>query len=162
MANEIKIRVQLDPSCREPEVIIRAKEKTALIEEITAAIESCARRDEKQIPAYRDGALTLLNQREIVRVYTENKRLIVRTAQGGFEAKNTLQNVEALLNPDMFLRISRFELVNLNKIQSFDFNVSGTIKVNFEDGSSTWAARRYVRAIEQRLNPTENAKEAQA
>lgn len=151
MKSEIRVRVRVDPSCREPEVIIRTRERTARVNEIAAAVEKLVRSDEKDLPVYRGGVLTLLRPRDVICVYTENKRLIVRAAQGEFESKSTLQGIETQLNPDLFLRISRFEIVNLGKILNFDFSVSGTIKVTFEDGSSTWVARRYVRAIEQRL-----------
>ncbi|MBR4538919.1 MAG: LytTR family transcriptional regulator DNA-binding domain-containing protein [Clostridia bacterium] len=153
MKSEIRVRVQVDPSCREPEVIIRTRERTARVDEIAAAVANLVRNDEKNLSVYRGGTRTLLRQREIIRVYTENKRLVVCSAQGEFESRSTLQGVEAQLNPDLFLRISRFEIVNLGKILNFDFSVSGTIKVTFEDGSSTWVARRYVRAIEERLAP---------
>ena len=49
------------------------------------------------------------------------------------------------------MRISRFEIININWVSSFDLSTAGTIQVIFEDGSVAWVSRRYVRAIEQRL-----------
>ena len=63
----------------------------------------------------------------------------------------TLAEMEARLNRCRFLRISRSEIINLNKVSNFDFSLSGTIQVHFDDGSSTWVARRYVRAIQEIL-----------
>lgn len=151
MKDEITVRVQIDPSCPAPEVIIRADKRTPLIDEIAAAVQACVRSGDQRVAAYRGGAMSLISQRDIIRVYTESKRLILRAAQGEYEMKGTLQSAEAQLNAEMFLRISRFEIVNINWIESFDMSTAGTIRVVFEDGSVAWVARRYVRAIEQRL-----------
>ena len=37
---EMKIRVELDPDCKSPEVIIRAEQRNELVENIISAIES--------------------------------------------------------------------------------------------------------------------------
>lgn len=151
MQNKINIRVEIDPSCDEPEVVIRAKEKTKQIDEIIAAIGQCGRERFQRITVYRDAVSYLLDQKDIFRLYTENRKVIVCTQSGTYEARVSLQGLEELLNPEFFVRISRFELINLNRVRSFDMSITGTIKMIFEDGSSTWVARRCVRAIEQRL-----------
>ena len=151
MKSRVNVRVEIDSSCLEPEVVIRAGERTALVERIVSAVEACAGRESPPVTAYRGDAMRLIEQRDIIRVHTEPRKLIVCAGAGEFEARCTLQEMEEALDPERFVRISRFELVNIEKIVSFDFSVTGTIKVSFEDGSSTWVARRYVHAIEQRL-----------
>ena len=66
-------------------------------------------------------------------------------------ARGTLAEMEAVLDRSRFLRISRSELINLYRVSSFDFSLSGTIQVRFDDGSVSWVARRYVRAIQKTL-----------
>ena len=46
----------------------------------------------------------------------------------------TLQDIEAALNPSTFLRVSRYDIVNLQKVERFDFSVSGTLRIELQNG----------------------------
>ena len=65
-----------------------------------------------------------------------------------------MQNMEKLLS-DMFLRVSRFEIVNLARVSKYDFTVVGTLRIEFENGTETWASRRYIPLIKERLSGEE-------
>lgn len=151
MKHKINIRIEIDSELTAPEIIIRTDQKTDLVDRIVSAIGQCAENDINRIRVYDGNAVLLLDQQEILRVYTEPRKLIVCSGRGTFEARGTLQNMEKMLDPEHFVRISRFEIINLEKITGFDVSVSGTIRVQFEDGSFTWAARRYVHTIEEKL-----------
>ena len=81
------------------------------------------------------------------------------TEKGTFESRKSLSFLEQLLNPERFIRISRFEIVNIRKIASFDFSKAGTVHIRFDDGTVTWAARRHVRTIQQALERIETGEE---
>lgn len=151
MKDRVKVRIELDPSCHTPEVVIRTDQQTGLVEKLISAIERCTKSEEPRVTVFDGNAALLLNQREILRVYTEPRKLIVCADRGRYEARCSLQEMENTLDPESFVRISRFEIINMEKVSGFDVSVSGTIQVTLDDGSSTWVARRYVRAIEQRL-----------
>ena len=151
MKNAIDIDIQIDPACSDPKVIIRTDRMTPEIDDIVHAIESSVDSLSPMVTAYVGDTTILLSQREIIRVYVESRKLIVWTDRGGFVARGTLAEMEAVLNHRRFLRISRSEIINLYKVSNFDFSLSGTIHVHFDDGSSTWVARRYVRAIQETL-----------
>ena len=151
MKNLIDIDIQIDSACIEPKIIIRTNRMTSDIENIIHAIENCMDSRNAMVMAYDKGVMTLLSQREIIRVFIENRKLIIQTEDGRYIARGTLTELESALNPDRFLRISRSEIINMNKVSSFDFSLSGTIHVNFDDGTGTWVARRYVRSIQEIL-----------
>ncbi|MBQ6504026.1 MAG: LytTR family transcriptional regulator [Flexilinea sp.] len=93
-----------------------------------------------------------ITEDRIIRIQVDNKNLSISTDDGEFKLKRTLQEMEYLLNSSMFLKISRFEIINLQKVKKFDFTITGTLRIEFEDGCFTWASRRFIPIIKQRLS----------
>ena len=151
MKRTVDIDIQIRPGCSVPKIVIQTDRITPEIDSIVCAIENSVDDDNPMVTAYDGDTMVLLSQREIIRVFVENRRLVVCTEKGSFVARKTLAELESRLNRSRFLRISRSEIINLYKVSNFDFSLSGTIHVHFDDGSSTWAARRYVRSIQQTL-----------
>ncbi len=152
----MRIKLDIDPSVREPEVIIRAGEETETIREIVSYIQQRTGEDTKQdrsmITVYRDNnTARSIDQSDIIRIYTADRKLDVVTRDRKYQVRCTLRELEEILDSRWFVRISRFEIINMNWVSGFDLSVKGTIKVTFEDGSYTWVTRRFVRSIGQRL-----------
>ena len=151
MSKTVDIEIRIDPACHEPVVVIRTDKKTQEVENIVHAVENCMDGGYPLIVGHRDETMELLSQRNIFRVYVESRKVRICTENGTYESHKSLSWLEMQLNPDRFIRISRFEIVNIRKIARFDFSMAGTVHIVFDDGSVTWAARRYVRAIQQAL-----------
>lgn len=152
MKNPVNIEIQIDPQCHDPVILIRTDQKTQRVEDIVHAIETCTNNTYPLIVGYRDNEMELLSQRDIVRVYIEARKVRIRAGNEVYESNKSLSFLEQQLNPDRFIRISRFEIANIRRIASFDFSTAGTVYIRFDDGSVTWAARRYVRVIQQALS----------
>lgn len=148
---QIDIKVEIDPSLKESEVIIRTDQRTELIDQIVAAIERCTIKKYPQIMAISGEKKVLINQQEIVRVYTENRRVIFSTDTRNYYSRLSLRKLEEQLDPAAFVRISRFEIINLRRVSGFDFSMEGTVQVHFDNGRFTWVSRRYVPIIQQTL-----------
>lgn len=152
MDKKISISFEIDNSCEFPQVIIKADQRSEKIDKIIEAIEQCVYADKSRIPVNDGESIILLEQKDIMRVYTENRRVVVSTEAKDHESRMTLKEFEDILDKRYFVRISRFEIINLSKVFSFDLSMSGTIKVIFEGGSETWVARRYVKDILRKLD----------
>ena len=135
------------------DVLFRASEEDEQVEALMARVADplsslLTVRDEA------DAVVTLPEER-IVTISVDNKKLRIAADDGIYWMKMSMQDAEAMLNPSWFLRISRYEIVNLRKVQQFDFSISGTLRIDLEDGTETWASRRFIPAIKRRLQGKE-------
>lgn len=97
------------------------------------------------------GNSILLTEDRIISISADNKRLKVVSEDGSYRMRSSLLEIEGRLNPSSFLRISRYEIINLHKVRRFDFSIAGTLRIEMRDGSETWASRRYIQTIRSRL-----------
>ena len=151
MKNMVDVAVVLDEKFPDPRVTIQTREKTKQVENIIYAIENVSDIDFPAIPAYKDTFLEFLSQRDIIRIYVHNRRVLVETEGGEYVIRKTLSAVEEFLNGERFFRISQSEIVNLYKVKGFDMSVAGTIGVEFDNGKRSWVARSRVKLLKERL-----------
>lgn len=150
---KLNILFEQDKTLNGIDIIIRAGEKDA---EVDALIEQLTQQKSKTLTVLdRSGCPCVIEEDGIICVSADGKQVRVLTQQGVYLAKQSLQSVEKLLGDKQFLRISRFELVNLKKVRKYDFTIMGTLRVEFEGGMETWASRRYIPLIRARLSGEE-------
>ncbi|MBQ9923801.1 MAG: LytTR family transcriptional regulator DNA-binding domain-containing protein [Clostridia bacterium] len=97
------------------------------------------------------GNVQTLNASEIVSASMEGKLVHVVTETGSWYTRRTLQSMETVLEGGRFVRISRYELVNLDKVQRYDFTIAGKLRLELVGGMETWASRRCIPDIRKRL-----------
>ena len=105
-----------------------------------------------KIAVHKDQETRSVTAYEIVRIYSENKRVYVRTKDGTFEVRDRLYVLEESLRERGFVRISNSELVNISQIEKLDMSYTGTIKMFLKNGDETFVSRRYVSRIKEVLN----------
>ena len=66
-----------------------------------------------------------------------------------------IHSLKSALDAQRFVRISRYELVNLDMVRKFDFTLGGTLRLELAGGMETWASRRCIPAIRARLKGKE-------
>jgi len=149
----VSTRFEVEEGRLNIDVLFRASEEDEQVEALMARVADplsslLTVRDEA------DAVVTLPEER-IVTISVDNKKLRIVADNGIYWMKTSMQDAEAMLNPSWFLRISRYEIVNLRKVQQFDFSISGTLRIDLEDGTETWASRRFIPAIKRRLQGKE-------
>ena len=142
------IEIKIEPEYKIPKVIILTEKVT---DEINALIARLSEEKPQLISGFRDNMLRILEQDEIIRVYSENGKIIAATDEGEYVLRQRLYEMEERLDSSKFVRISNSEIVNLKKVKGFDLSFTGTICVSLSDSSVTYVSRRYVSKIKKIL-----------
>jgi len=108
-SDHMKVEISIDPTYKEPKVIILTDKMTDDIEHLMQIITTTA---ESTLLAFSHKGVELIDSKEIVRIYTEQKKVCVQSNHGVYTVRLRLYELEEKLNPQMFLRISNAEIVN--------------------------------------------------
>lgn len=144
----MQIEIKIDEACKEPRVIVVTDRMT---DEIRALAGRLSGESPHVLAGFREDAVTLLAEEELIRIYTAAGAVMAETAAGEYRLRLRLYELEARLNPGRFVRISNSEIVNLDKVKGFDLSLAGTIRVTLAGGAVTYVSRRYVTKIKQAL-----------
>ena len=151
MKSMVDIEVTIDEKYVDPKVTILTREKNGLVESIITAVENASESEYPLIAAYTEGEMEFISQRDIVRVYNQDRKCFLQTDEGLFTVRKSLSRLGEDLNPSRFVRISQSEIINIYKVKRFDINIAGTIGVEFENGTKTWASRSCVKTLKAML-----------
>ena len=145
---ERRVRFELDPSLEGIEVLIRAPAEDA---ETAALLELLGAPPDTVTVFDGSGLIRALAADQIVSASVDGKLVNIVTEDGSWYTRRTLQSLEDALDARRFLRVSRYEIVNLAKVRRYDFTVAGTLRLELAGGMETWASRRCIPEIRRRL-----------
>lgn len=144
----MKVELKIDQNCEETKVVIYAK---TIDDEISKIVENLQNKDSNTLNAFKDEEIYVLNQDEIQTIYAEEGKVFVKTDKSKYLLKKRLYELEEILNHKKFVRISNSEIVNIKKVEKFNFKVTGTIVLHFKNGEITYVSRRYINKIKEFL-----------
>lgn len=142
----MQVEIKLDETLSEPSAVIR----TPKLDEETRRTVSLLQAMSRQpfvLSGWRDGKLEVIPFETIIRIYAEDRKVLARTVKDIYQLRFRLYELEKKLDPNMFVRISNSEIINLNHAVRFDFSFSGTIGVVMTDTEKTYVSRRFVPAL---------------
>lgn len=96
------------------------------------------------------GRLRVLAWKDVSHLRTENRLLLVQTAEGRFGLDRTLDELEDLLAPD-FLRTHRGAMVALSGVKELEVDSGGTGEILMRDGSRVPVSRDRMAELKRRL-----------
>ena len=146
---KINIRFRPDLSLDHVDVLISAAEQN---DEVTALMDMLSGRFAETLPVFdKNGMFRQLPTADIILISMNGRQVEFITEDGAWYMRRTLQSLEDVLDMHRFFRISRFEIVNLDKVTRYDFTVSGTLRMELAGGMETWASRRFIPIIRKAL-----------
>lgn len=144
----MKIEVNIDETCEETKIIIHTKK---IEDEVIKVLENLQNKEAETINGFKNEEMYILNQDEIETIYTEDGKVFAKENKNRYLVKKRLYELEEILNPKKFVRISNSEIVNIKKVNKINFKITGTIILYFKNGDKTYVSRRYVKKIKEFL-----------
>ena len=140
----MKIKIFIDKD-RDEEVVIYAHERNALVDKIERLVNG-----NDNIIAKLDRTMYNLELSDVVCFTSENNKVFAHVGKGKLEVEEKMYELEETL-PENFLKINKSCIANIEKIQSFDATISGTLAVNFKNGYRDYVSRRRMKNVKERL-----------
>lgn len=144
----MKVNIDIDENHEETTVIIKAKEWSEELEEITRVIK---KRKQPRLFGIESDQTVLLDPKEIDFIYAEKRKIFASLNGRNIEVRIKLYEVEEILTPHDFTRFSKSVIGNINRIERFELSFNGNLCVYFHSGSKEYITKKYVSSIKEKL-----------
>ncbi len=145
---DVSVSFREDRSLDQIEIKICAPERNEQVEEILAHFAE--KEQYLDIPS-EGGRIFRVRTDSIIRIYSQNRNNYVCVPDEIIRTTASVNELAEKLNTHDFLRVSRFEIINLNKAMRFDFSIAGELKIKLEGNQLVYASRRYIPVIREYL-----------
>ncbi|MCG8638357.1 MAG: LytTR family transcriptional regulator, partial [Desulfobacterales bacterium] len=132
----------------EPKIIILTDKRT---DKINGIVKRLAEANSDSLTVFSDRGVEIIECKDVIRFYSENKKVFVQTPKGKYTVRARLYELEEKLDSKRFVRISNSEIVNIKKIRNMDTSLTGTICMFLQGDIKTYVSRRNVRKIKQKF-----------
>ena len=107
---------------------------------------------DKKLQAKKDNELYFINSSDVLYFESVDNRIFLYTEGDVMEVKQRLYELEVILSDKDFIRISKSQIVNINKIRSLKPELNRTILATMCNGEQLSISRKYVQAIRNMLS----------
>ena len=146
----MKIKIEIDESLSEDEVLIRCRGLTEQVTEIQKAVSEVVNTSQRFV-FYRGNTEYYLALDEILFFETDGDGINAHTRDNIYQTKYTLYELEDLL-PGCFMRISKSSIVNTNHIYSISRNLTASSVVAFAGThKQVYVSRYYYKPLVNKL-----------
>ncbi len=125
----MKIKIEIEESLEEDEVLIRCRELTEEVSAIQKAVSEVTGAAQK-FNFYKGNTEYYLSLNEILFFETDDAGISAHTKTDAYQTKYKLYELEDVL-PGFFMRVSKSTILNTNHIYSIDRNLTASSVVAF-------------------------------
>ena len=146
----MKIKIEIEESLEEDEVLIRCRELTEEVSAIQKAISEVTGAVQK-FTFYKGNTEYYLSLNEILFFETDESGISAHTRTDAYQTKYKLYELEDVL-PGFFMRVSKSTILNTNHIYSIDRNLTASSVVAFYDThKQVYVSRYYYKPLISKL-----------
>ncbi|MDU2829318.1 LytTR family DNA-binding domain-containing protein [Anaerococcus jeddahensis] len=143
----MKVEIIIDENLDESLVKIYAPSYNKDIENIKRSLEAT---NINKLVVFKDDEIYLLEYEEIIRCISKNKGVFIESKNGEYKSRMRLYELYERFD-NKFIKISRYEIINIDYVKKLDLSFKGTIAVEFKNGSISYVSRRYLKEFKKAL-----------
>lgn len=102
---------------------------------------------DRKLQAKKDGEWYLINSSDVLYFESVDNHIFLYTEDDVMEVKQRLYELEDILSDKDFIRVSKSQIVNINKVRSLRPELNRTILATMCNGEQLYISRKYVQAI---------------
>lgn len=141
----MKCEVIIDTGCEE-KVIIHARSRTRLVDDIEALITS----SEARITGYANGEIRIVDPEDTACFISEDGKVYAICKNERLRIRERLYNIEEILG-GVFIKINQSCIANPKMIEKFQVSIGGAIRVVFKNGYTDYISRRQLKHVKERM-----------
>lgn len=145
--HNMDVKISKIPETESELVDIRCHSETDSVREIADFVRS----RQGQLAGMLDGRQYAIAVSEILYIESVDNRTFIYTDSKVYESKQRIYELEDILKPKHFLRISKASLVNLMKITSVKPALGGRFSAVLSNGEEVIISRKYVTDLKKTL-----------
>lgn len=149
--HDLDVKISKIPEAETELVDIRCHEETDAVREIADFVRS----RQGQLTGMLEGRQYAVAVTEIMYIESVDNRTFIYTGTKVYESKQRIYELEDILKPKHFLRISKAALVNLMKISSVKPALGGRFSAVLSNGEEIIISRKYVADLKKTLKGEE-------
>lgn len=154
----MKIKIEMDETLPEEEVIIRCRSLSEQVQQIQRAVSDAAASGSKMEFTKGDRQY-FLSLEDILFFETDGGTVAAHTVQDMFQTKLKLYELEEML-PGYFMRISKSTILNTNLVYAINRNLTASSVVEFQHShKQVYVSRHYYKALLSKLEEKRTQKE---
>lgn len=140
----MKVRVEIDDTLNDDEIIVHTKEYTAELKEWIHSFQS-----KSKLQFFKKDTEYYLDLDSILFFESDNGTVFAHTTNDMFSTTQKLYELESIL-PNTFLRISKSTIVNIRKIYSLSHSVSSHLITFQNSHKQVYVSRMYYKVLKER------------
>ena len=137
------MEVQILENEKSLQVIIKCKQADEQIGRLKTHIELF----DKKLQAKTEGDYQFVNAMEVLYFESVDNRVFLYTENAVMEVKQRLYELEDMLSKQDFIRISKSQIININKIKTLKPELNRTILATMCNGEQLYISRKYVKEL---------------
>ncbi len=145
----MKIEISIDAEAEE-KITISAKQMTPVLSDFLKDTEK--RFNSPRLNGKLGDHVYPIDLEQIAQFVVEDKQVYAITMNNkSLKLDHRLYQIEEIVN-SVFVRISKSEIINLDYIDHLKLETNGMVQLIMKNGNTTYASRRYLKTIKERLS----------